>query len=245
MNFLLNYFNYKNNFSDPLEQFEVVWFTSLVNSYSFLLLLNFFLLMLFFHNFSSYNVFQFFLTQSLIFVKDLYISIFGDKNYGYFYLFYLIFLIILTANLVGLLPWSFTTSSVFLLPLFFSFIIFGGTVFVGFETYGLQFLNLFYPKGTPKPILNFLIIIEVFSYFIRLISLSVRLFANMVAGHALIKILISFSWSMLCSGAVIISFFGLFVWVLIIAITVLEVLISFLQAYVFTFLGMIYLHEIC
>ena len=87
--------------------------------------------------------------------------------------------------------YTFTLTSYLVLPLFFSFIVLGSCVFVGLQQRGLRFFSLFHPTA-PKLILNFLIIIELISYVTRLFSLSIRLFANMVAGHALLKILLSF-----------------------------------------------------
>jgi ATP synthase subunit 6 len=102
---------------------------------------------------------------------------------------------------------------------------------------------LILPSGVPLGIAPFLIIIEIVSYFAKVFSLSIRLFANMMSGHALLKILIGFSWTLLGT----ISYYtiiALFPWILVTVIMFLEALIAFLQAYVFTILVTIYINDV-
>jgi len=119
----------------------------------------------------------------------------------------------------------------------------GGITVIGIERYGMHFLDRFLPAGVPYLIVPLLMVIEIISYFMRFFSLAIRLFANMVSGHILIKILISASWSLLSlvSG---VSFFAIAISGLCLVIFVLELFIAFLQAYVFTFLSAVYLSEV-
>jgi F-type H+-transporting ATPase subunit a len=109
---------------------------------------------------------------------------------------------------------------------------------------GMKFFNLFNPHGVPVLIFHFLVIIEIISYFTRFISLPVRLFANMVAGHALMKILLIFAWQLIFISGLFGLLVGTIGWILIIFITLLEVMIAVLQAYVFVFLALIYHSEV-
>jgi F-type H+-transporting ATPase subunit a len=99
------------------------------------------------------------------------------------------------------------------------------------------------PSGAPFAIAPFLIFIEAVSYIARVLSLSIRLFANMMSGHALLKILIGFSWTLLTSGSLLIAL-SLFPWLIVTVVMFLELLIAFLQAYVFAILVTIYINDI-
>jgi len=103
--------------------------------------------------------------------------------------------------------------------------------------------NLFLPSGVPIFIAPFLVIIEFISYIAKVFSLSIRLFANMMSGHALLKILIGFSWALLSSGSALILL-SIFPWIIVTAIMFLEMLIAFLQAYVFIILLSIYINDV-
>ena len=104
-------------------------------------------------------------------------------------------------------------------------------------------MDLFLPAGAPLAIAPFLIFIEAVSYIARVFSLSIRLFANMLSGHALLKILIGFSWALITSGSVM-AILAVFPWVIVTAIMFLELLIAFLQAYVFTILISLYINDV-
>lgn len=229
-------------FFDPLEQFEVFHYGYISSTFCAILFFNSFIMLFLFLNYAKLNIFSFTFSSLFVFFKSLFTSVFGYKNQGFFFQFFFIFLFILVNNFIGLLPYTYTLTSYLLLPLFFSFTVIGSSVFIGFEQRGLRFFSFFHPTA-PKLILHFLILIEVVSYVTRLFSLSIRLFANMVAGHALLKILLSFTWAIFMSFSLF-SALSIFFWALIIAITVLEFLIAFLQAYVFVFLSMLYLKEV-
>jgi ATP synthase subunit 6 len=161
----------------------------------------------------------------------------------YFSVLYYLFLFILFSNMFGLVPYTFTLTSSFIVTFFFASTHFVGINVVGVYKKKIQFLNIFLPSGVPIFIAPFLVIIELISYIAKVFSLSIRLFANMMSGHALLKILIGFSWTMLAAGGV---FYGLAIipWVLVTAIMFLELLIAFLQAYVFIVLVAIYINDV-
>jgi F-type H+-transporting ATPase subunit a len=164
----------------------------------------------------------------------------GEKGLRYLPLFAAFFLIILFSNLVGLIPFAFTPTShlVFTLTLALSCNI--AMVFIGFYENGKDFLKLFVPKGGPAWLIPLIVVIEFLSYLLRTLSLSIRLFANMMAGHTLLHILSSFVTAFVKSGYLVI---GIFPFILVMAVVVLELGIAFLQAYVFTILICIYLND--
>ena len=161
---------------------------------------------------------------------------------GFHFLPYLFLLMsfLLTANLLGMIPYSFALTSHFAVTLFLSFLTFFAAIALGFQKHGLHFFGLFLPNGAPFVLAPFLIIVELISYIARLFSLAIRLFANIMSGHTLLKILAGFSWILLIK---ISSFLGFVPLLVVFVITGLELVIAFLQAYVFTVLSSIYLNE--
>jgi F-type H+-transporting ATPase subunit a len=155
-------------------------------------------------------------------------------------LFYL-FCVIVLANLIGLTPFAFTTTSSFVITFFFSATFFVGINIIAAWKQGWRVFELFLPGGAPLEIVPFLIFIEAVSYIARVFSLSIRLFANMMSGHALLKILIGFSTALLAAGAL---FLAPFPWIIVTAITCLELLIALLQGYVFVILVVIYINDV-
>lgn len=155
-------------------------------------------------------------------------------------LFFAIFLTILFSNLIGLLPFAFTPTGHLAFTLTLALSCNLAIIIIGFYENGLGFLQLFVPKGGPKFLIPLIVVIEVLSYLLRTLSLSIRLFANMMAGHTLLHILASFITAFLKSGHALIAFFPL---LLVIAVIALELGIAFLQAYVFTILLTIYLND--
>lgn len=166
----------------------------------------------------------------------------GKKAYKYFPLFATTFFFILGSNLIGLTPFAFTLTShiiiTFTLALAFNI----GFTFVGLYFHKMHFFSFFVPKGVPVVLLPLIVVIEVVSYVIRTFSLSLRLFANMMAGHTLLQILASFVIAFLNANGLIILL-GLIPFFLVFFVTVLEVGIAFLQAYVFTILLCIYVND--
>ena len=158
----------------------------------------------------------------------------------YFPLVLFIFSFILIANLIGLLPYGFTITGHIIFTFQIAFSLFFGITLINIINNKLEFLNLFVPSGVPKPLIPFLVVIEVVSYLIRPFSLSVRLFANMLAGHTLLNILSAFIFNVFKKYALI-SFLPL---LFIVFIIVLEFCIAIVQAYIFSILTCIYLNDI-
>jgi F-type H+-transporting ATPase subunit a len=138
-----------------------------------------------------------------------------------------------------MLPYGFTITGHLFVTFLIAFSFNLSFIFKGFSENGLTFLNIFVPSGAPKMLLPLIIAIEVVSYLIRTFSLSIRLFANMMAGHCLLFVVSSFVLSLLATSYISVLLL-IFVYVFIF---ILEFAIAFLQAYVFTILLCIYLHD--
>ena len=136
----------------------------------------------------------------------------------------------------GMLPYSFTVTSHIIVTFFLAALIFIGVTVIGFIKHGFGYLKLFVPSGVPLVLLPLIVVIEIISYLSRPISLSVRLFANMMAGHTMLKVFGGFVVSLgILGGWLPLSFS--------VALTGLEILVAFLQAYVFAILTCIYLND--
>ena len=159
----------------------------------------------------------------------------GKDGLKYFPFIFTLFLFILLGNLLGLLPYSFTFTSHIIVNAGLAVFIFIGVTFIGFARHGFHYLRLFCPEGTPIPVAIVLVPIEIMSYFIRPISLSLRLFANMLAGHVLLKVLAGFVISL--------GIFGIIPFLAVSAVTLLEIMVALIQAYVFALLTTIYLND--
>jgi len=164
----------------------------------------------------------------------------GTQGLRYFPLFFSIFMLILTSNLIGLFSFSTTPTSHLVFTFTLALMCNLTFIFIGFKENSWKFLKLFKPKGGPLWLFPVIIIIELMSYLLRTFSLSIRLFANMMAGHALLHILSGFVTTFVLIG----SLSGAFVVaLLVLAIMALEFFIAFIQAYVFLVLLCIYLNE--
>ena len=159
----------------------------------------------------------------------------GHKGKKFFPFIFTLFTFILFGNLLGMLPYSFTFTSHIIVTFVLAMFIFLFITLIGIFMHGFKFFGLFVPKGVPMLMLPLMIPIEIISYLSRPISLSVRLFANMMAGHTMLKIFAGF--------IVPLGIFGVAPLLVDVALTALEVLIAFLQAYVFTILTCLYLNE--
>jgi F-type H+-transporting ATPase subunit a len=153
------------------------------------------------------------------------------------------FTFLLFCNLQGMIPYSFTVTSHFIITLGLSFSIFIGITIVGFQINGLHFFSILLPAGVPLPLAPFLVLLELISYCFRALSLGIRLFANMMAGHSLVKILSGFAWTMLCMNNIMYFIGDLGPLLIVFALTGLELGVAILQAYVFTILICIYLND--
>jgi F-type H+-transporting ATPase subunit a len=166
-----------------------------------------------------------------------------NKNKGqiYFPLIFTLFIFILMNNLIGLIPYSFSATSHFLLAFSWSFTIVIGTLFLGLSIHKLEFFALFVPQGCPLVLLPFLILIETISFISRNISLGLRLAANMLAGHMLLVILSGLTLNIFKSG--LIGILGVLPLLFIIAFSFLEFGIAFIQAQVFVILTAGYIKD--
>ena len=176
------------------------------------------------------------------FISDLVKEQVGEPGKPYFPIIFTTFSFILTANLIGMIPYGFTTTSHFVVTFALSVSIFFGVTIVGFQKHGIDFLSFLLPPGAPLGLAPLLVLLELVSYCFRAISLGVRLFANMMAGHTLVVIIAGFGWSMICAGGsmLIVSLIPMLI---VFALMGLEIGVSFLQAYVFTILSCIYLND--
>ena len=160
----------------------------------------------------------------------------GTEGRRYFPFIFTLFMFILFGNLLGMMPYSFTYTSHIIVTFAMAAVVFVGVTVIGFVRHGAKFLKLFVPSGVPMFLLPLLVLIEILSYLTRPISLSVRLFANMMAGHTMLKVFAGFVVSLgVLAGWAPLAF--------VVALTGLEIGIAFLQAYVFTILTCIYLND--
>lgn len=170
------------------------------------------------------------------FISNMLYESAGPEARKFFPFIFSLFMFILFANLIGMIPYTFTVTSHIAVTFAFAIVVFLGVTITGFAKNGMGFLKLFMPSGTPLPLTILLIFIELISYLVRPMSLSVRLFANMMAGHTLLKVLAGFIFSL---GLAL----GWLPLIFITALTGLEIIIAILQAYVFAMLTCIYLND--
>ena len=164
----------------------------------------------------------------------------GAEGRRYFPFVFSLFMFILFGNLLGLIPGSFTFTSHIIVTLAMALFVFVMVTLVGLIKHGWHFFSFFVPSGAPIAMYPLMIPIEIISYLSRPISLSVRLFANMMAGHTMIKVFAGFVFGL---GAASFGIGGLAPIVMNVALTGFEVLVAFLQAYVFCVLTCLYLND--
>ncbi len=167
----------------------------------------------------------------------------GQEGIKYFSFVFTLFVFILFSNLLGLLPYSFTVTSHLIVTFALASVVFVLITMVGLIKHGLGFFRLFAPAGVPVILLPLLIVIEFISYLTRPLSLSVRLFANMLAGHTMLKVFASFVTAILAFGGFA-TIGTIAPFAMMVGLTGLELLIAFLQAYVFAILTCIYLNDV-
>lgn len=239
----------------PLETFEVLLYypvtilfdLSVTNSTFYLLFAFSSLVVLFYltsyRPFSVPNAYQ-------VVSESVYKFILGmikEQTHGsalsYFPVFLLTFLFILLSNLIGLVPFSFTTTAQFAVAFALALSYNLGFILLGFYNHNYKFLKLFVPSDAPVFLVPLIVVIEVVSYLIRTFSLSIRLFANMMAGHTLLHILTTFSIKMAKAGSGVALLFSVLPFVLVLSVFVLEFGIALIQAYVFVILLCIYIND--
>ena len=173
---------------------------------------------------------------SYTFVSKMISDTAGSKAKPYFAFIFSLFMFVLFCNMFGMIPYTFTVTSHIIVTFILASFIFIGVTVIGFMKHGFGYLKLFVPSGVPVVLLPLIVVIEIISYLSRPISLSVRLFANMMAGHTMMKVVGGFVISLgIVGGWLPLSFS--------VALTGLEILVAFLQAYVFAILTCIYLND--
>jgi len=170
-----------------------------------------------------------------IFIANLVRETIGPDGRPYFPFIFSLFLFVLFGNLFGMLPYSFTFTSHIIVTFSLAMVVFLGVTVIALAKHKLHFFSFFMPPGVPLYMAPLLIPIEIISYLSRPISLSVRLFANMLAGHTLMKVFAGFIVSL--------GVFGVAPWLFVVALTGLEIVIAFLQAFVFAILTCLYLND--
>lgn len=238
----------------PLEQFEVFPIISLghngslsfTNSSLFALIAVLIVLGLFHFSLNKSTLipstWQSFVESLYEFILDVINDSIGTKGFKYFPFIFVTFLFILACNMLGMIPYTFTATSHLIVTFGLGLSTFIGINVIAFREHGLHFFSFFLPKEAPLALAPFLVVIEFISYIFRVLSLSIRLFANMMAGHTLLKVLAGFAWTMLSVGGIF-YILHLFPLIMVVAFTGLEIGIAFLQAYVWTLLVCIYLND--
>ena len=173
--------------------------------------------------------------MSYDFIAQLLNDTIGNEGKKYFPFVFTIFMFVLIGNMIGMIPYSFTFTSHIIVTFALASVVFIGTTILGFAKHRLHFFSFFVIPGLPWYMLPLLIPIEIISFLSRPISLSVRLFANMLAGHTLLKVFAGFVVALGIGGVLPLAF--------IVALTGLEILIAFLQAYVFAILTCLYIND--
>ena len=166
----------------------------------------------------------------------------GSHGMKFFPLVFSLFMFVLTANLLGMFPYFFTVTSQIIVTFALAMLVILTVLIYGFYKHGIHFLSIFAPSGVPGALLPLVSAIEVVSFLSRPISLSVRLFANMLAGHITLKVFAGFVASMSALGALG-GGGAILPLIMTVAMTALEFLVAFLQAYVFAVLTCMYLND--
>lgn len=243
----------------PLDQFEILPFISLrllgidfsiTNVTVILALIFFFLTVIYFFIISFkdssipllLNNWHLVLNNVYTLIKDLIINNIGAKGSKFFPIVFCIFVYIVCLNLIGLIPYSYTITSHLIVTFAISLFIFIGINIITFRYHGFEMFSLFLPSGTSLALAFLLVPIELISYIFKPVSLSIRLFANMMAGHTLLKVIAGFAYSLMGFGGLL--FFVHYVPLLIlIPLFLLELGVSLIQAFVFSVLICIYLND--
>ena len=177
------------------------------------------------------------------FVHELVVGQVGDEGKRFFPFVFSLFMFILFGNLLGMLPFAFTFTSHIAVTFALAAVVFIVVTVVALAIHGTHFFSYFFPEGAPKLLAPLIIPIEIISYLSRPVSLSVRLFANMVAGHVMLKVFATFV-VMIGSAAGVVGILGAALPLAVnVALVGFELLVAFLQAYVFAILTSIYLHD--
>ena len=170
---------------------------------------------------------------SYVFIANLVKATVGTEGRPYFPFIFTVFMFVLVGNLIGMVPYGFTFTSHIIVTFTMAMVVFLGVTVIALIKHKIHFFTFFMPPGVPLIMAPLLVPIEIISYLSRPMSLSVRLFANMLAGHTLLKVFAGF--------VVALGLFGVFPLAFVVVLTGLEIVIAFLQAFVFTILPCLYL----
>ena len=242
----------------PLEQFQVIsifsfklfcFDFSFTNLYLiiFLTILSFYWIVIFSSSINKTfylvpNVWQILIESIYEMIAQMLYDNINNKGEKYFPFISVLFSFILLSNLIGLVPYSFTITSHLIITFSLSLTVFIGINIICIKIYKLEMLSLFIPANTSFGLALLLVPIEFVSYIFKPISLGVRLFANLMAGHTLLKVIVGFSWSMLLLDDLL-SLLHVFPLIILVILMGLELAVAFIQAYVFTILTCIYLND--
>lgn len=170
------------------------------------------------------------------FISDIVYENLGKEGEVYFPFVLALFMFLLLCNVIGLIPYSFTVTSHFIVTFTLSLVIWIGKLLIGFKKHGVKLFALLLPGGVPIAIMPFFVAVEFLSFFIPLIALGVRLFANIIAGHILLKVIAGFCWTIIVSGGIL--FIAHFIPIIVLFLLLfLETAVALIQAYVFTMLA--------
>ena len=170
-----------------------------------------------------------------VFIANLVKDTVGSEGRPYFPFIFTVFMFVLVGNLIGMVPYGFTFTSHIIVTFTMAMVVFLGVTVIALIKHKIHFFTFFMPPGVPLIMAPLLVPIEIISYLSRPMSLSVRLFANMLAGHTLLKVFAGF--------VVALGLFGVFPLAFVVVLTGLEIVIAFLQAFVFTILTCLYLND--
>lgn len=167
----------------------------------------------------------------------------GHEALAYFPLVFSLFFFVLMGNLLGMIPGSFTYTSHIAVTLALAGVLFVGITGIGFARHGLHFFSRFLPSGVPLVLAPMIFILEVISYLMRPVTLAVRLFANMLAGHMVLKVFAYFALGLITSGSAAYMVLGIAPLAVNVALIALEFFVAVLQAFIFTILTCVYLRD--
>jgi ATP synthase subunit 6 len=238
----------------PLEQFQILYYFSIIPYvleisnllitlifYSLLILPIIYFIIKTLPLFPTY--FQIFIESFYILIENTLISNGTLKNQHHMALLKTLTFILLLCNLIGMIPYQFTVTSHIFITFLLSFIIFIGLNYIAMTKYKKKYFALFLPSGTPFPIAPILLLIEIISFYSRVFSLAIRLFANLMSGHTLLGILTSFLFSAAILGSIY-FFISLIPSIILLVIIGLELAIAIVQVYVFITLTCLYIYDL-
>jgi ATP synthase subunit 6 len=244
-------------FFSPLEQFEIlplfvlnfIYLDISITNQTIILLLTFFFLIVFiFSLLGKNNTLNVIPNRWQSFIESYYNTLLfvvvsnigGNTSYKFFPIIFFIFFFISSLNLIGLIPFSYTVTSHFIVTFSISLTVFIGINIIGVKVHGIKIFSLFLPSGTPIVLGLALVFIEFLLYFFRPLSLAIRLFCNMTSSHILLNIFSGLAWS--CTG--FFFFFSFIPLLMAFALFSLDFMLALLQAYVFSLLTCIYLNDV-